>query len=92
MKAIVVDVWPCIYFMAFLITRLRKKIIQPTFITDFSVSVSPLARKRDGDEAVVDRFELIIAKMEVANAFSELTDADDQRERFQKQVQQKIHG
>ena len=39
-------------------------IIQPTFITDFSVSVSPLARKRDGDEAVVDRFELICAKME----------------------------
>ena len=45
---------------------------QPTFITDFSVSVLPLARKRDGDPAVVDRFELYVAKMEVANAFSEL--------------------
>lgn len=72
--------------------EVEEKIIQPTFITDFSVSVSPLARKRDGDEAVVDRFELIIAKMEVANAFSELTDADDQRERFEKQVQQKSMG
>lgn len=72
--------------------EVEEKLIQPTFITDFSVSVSPLARKRDGDEAVVDRFELIIAKMEVANAFSELTDADDQRERFQKQVQQKSMG
>ena len=72
--------------------EVEETIIQPTFITDFSVSVSPLARIRDGDEAVVDRFELIIAKMEVANAFSELTDADDQRERFLKQVQQKAMG
>lgn len=72
--------------------EVEEKIIQPTFITDFSVSVSPLARKRDGDAAVVDRFELIIAKMEVANAFSELTDADDQRARFMKQVQQKAMG
>jgi lysyl-tRNA synthetase class 2 len=72
--------------------EIEEKIIQPTFITDFSVSVSPLARKRDGDPAVVDRFELIIAKMEIANAFSELTDADDQRERFLKQVQQKNMG
>ncbi|USN50524.1 MAG: lysine--tRNA ligase [Myxococcales bacterium] len=72
--------------------EVEEKIIQPTFITDFSVSVSPLARKRDGDSAVVDRFELIIAKMEVANAFSELSDADDQRARFEKQMQQKSMG
>ena len=72
--------------------EVEETIIQPTFITDFSVSVSPLARKRDSDEAVVDRFELIVAKMEIANAFSELTDADDQRERFLKQVQQKAMG
>jgi lysyl-tRNA synthetase class 2 len=72
--------------------EVEEKIIQPTFITDFSVSVSPLARKRDGDPAVVDRFELIIAKMEIANAFSELTDADDQRERFLRQVEQKALG
>lgn len=72
--------------------EVEEKIIDPVFITDFSVSVSPLARKRDNDEAVVDRFELIIAKMEVANAFSELTDADDQRERFMHQVRQKALG
>lgn len=72
--------------------EVEESIIDPTFITDFSVSVSPLARKRDGDEAVVDRFELICAKMEIANSFSELTDADDQRERFMKQVQQKAMG
>ncbi len=72
--------------------EVEDTIIAPTFITDFSVSVSPLARKRDGDQAVVDRFELICVKMEIANAFSELTDADDQRERFMKQVQQKAMG
>jgi len=72
--------------------EVEPTIIEPTFITDFSVSVSPLARKRDGDDAVVDRFELIIAKMEVANSFNELTDADDQRERFLKQVSQRGMG
>lgn len=72
--------------------EVEEKIIEPTFITDFSVSVSPLARKRDGDPAVVDRFELICARMEIANAFSELTDADDQRARFLKQVRQKAMG
>lgn len=72
--------------------EVEETIIEPCFITDFSVSVSPLARKRDGDPAVVDRFELICCKMEIANAFSELTDADDQRERFMKQVQQKAMG
>lgn len=72
--------------------EVEDKIIEPTFITDFSVSVSPLARKREGDPAVVDRFELICAKMEIANAFSELTDADDQRDRFLKQVKQRAMG
>jgi len=72
--------------------EVEDTLIQPTFITDFSVSVSPLARKRDGDPAVVDRFELYVAKMEVANAFSELTDADDQRERFLRQTRQKAMG
>lgn len=72
--------------------EVEDTIIQPTFITDFSVSVSPLARKREGDPAVVDRFELIIAKMEIANAFSEINDPDDQRERFLRQVEQKGMG
>jgi lysyl-tRNA synthetase, class II len=72
--------------------EIESKLIQPTFITDFSVSVSPLAKKREHDPAVVDRFELICAGMEIANSFSELTDADDQRQRFLKQVQQKAMG
>lgn len=72
--------------------EIESTLIQPTFITDFSVSVSPLAKKRDGDPAVVDRFELMCAGMEIANSFSELTDADDQRQRFLKQVQQKAMG
>lgn len=72
--------------------EIEETLIQPTFITDFSVSVSPLARKRDGDYAVVDRFELICSGMEIANSFSELTDADDQRERFMKQMQHKAMG
>lgn len=72
--------------------EIEEKLIQPTFITDFSVSVSPLARKRDGDPAVVDRFELMCAGMEIANSFSELSDPDDQRGRFEKQVVQKAMG
>ena len=72
--------------------EVEQHIIQPTFITDFCVANSPLARKRDTDSAVVDRFELIIAKMEVANAFSELNDPDDQRERFVKQALKKSMG
>lgn len=72
--------------------EIEEKLIQPTFITDFSVSVSPLARKRDGDPAVVDRFELMCAGMEIANSFSELSDPDDQRGRFEKQVLQKAMG
>lgn len=64
----------------------------PTFVTDFSVSVSPLARRRNGDPAVVDRFELICGGMEIANAFSELNDPIDQRERFLQQLREKERG
>lgn len=64
----------------------------PTFITDFSVSVSPLARRRDSDPAVVDRFELIVAGMELANAFSELSDPVDQRQRFEAQLRDRERG
>ena len=56
------------------------------------MSVSPLARKRDSDPAVVDRFELIIAGMELANAFSELNDPEDQRARFEGQLVARAAG
>ena len=67
-------------------------LIQPTFVTDFPVEVSPLSRRKDDNPALVDRFELYVAGFEVANAFSELNDPVDQHERFAAQVQQKAGG
>lgn len=64
----------------------------PVFITEFPVEVSPLARRNDQDPRFVDRFELFIDGREVANAFSELNDPDDQASRFQAQVDQRTAG
>jgi lysyl-tRNA synthetase class 2 len=72
--------------------QIERELIQPTFLLDFPVGVSPLARRRDTDPAVVDRFELFCAGMEVSNAFSELNDPLDQRERFETQARQKAAG
>jgi lysyl-tRNA synthetase class 2 len=70
----------------------EHKLINPTFITHHPFSISPLARKNEKDPKITDRFELIIAGMESANAFSELNDAVDQRERFEAQAKRKEDG
>ncbi len=70
----------------------ESKLVQPTFLTEFPVAVSPLARKNDRDGAFCDRFELFINGKEVANGFSELNDPDDQRARFMAQVRAKAVG
>jgi len=70
----------------------ESKLIQPTFVCEFPTVVSPLSRKNDRDPRFVDRFELFVVGKELANAFSELNDPDDQRERFVAQMQAKQHG
>ncbi len=70
----------------------ESSLIQPTFVHEFPTEISPLSRKNDRDSRFVDRFELFIVGKEFANAFSELNDPDDQRQRFVDQVQAKQHG
>lgn len=70
----------------------EKKLLQPTFITQFPTEVSPLSRKNDSNPEYTDRFELYIYGREISNAFSELNDPVDQKERFLKQVDARTAG
>ena len=70
----------------------EEKLIDPTFITEYPVEISPLARRSDENPAITERFELFIAGREIANAFSELNDPVDQYERFKGQVDAKNAG
>jgi lysyl-tRNA synthetase class 2 len=70
----------------------EQRLQDPTFITAYPTEVSPLARRNDDDPAVTDRFEFFVGGREIANGFSELNDAEDQAERFRKQVQEKEAG
>jgi len=70
----------------------EAKLIEPTFITHYPTSVSPLSRRNDANPEVTDRFEFFIFGREMANAFSELNDPIDQKERFLKQVAERESG
>ncbi|WP_376696073.1 lysine--tRNA ligase [Wenzhouxiangella sp. EGI_FJ10305] len=70
----------------------EHRLIQPTFVTQYPIEVSPLSRRNEQDPDFADRFELIIAGREIANGFSELNDPEDQAERFQAQVEARDAG
>ncbi len=70
----------------------EPKLWQPTFITEYPTEISPLSRKNDQNPDVVDRFELFIVGRELANAFSELNNPLDQKERFLHQLEEKAAG
>jgi lysyl-tRNA synthetase class 2 len=78
--------------MALFEARVEPALIQPTFVLDYPVEVSPLAKPRPDDPRFTERFELYLGGMEVANAFSELNDPDVQAERFREQLRARAAG
>jgi lysyl-tRNA synthetase class 2 len=67
-------------------------LIQPTIVYDWPIELSPFARTTDGDETIVERFEVVVAGMEIANAFSELNDGEEQEQRFAMQEAERAAG
>ena len=72
--------------------RVEEKLIQPVFITDYPVEVSPLAKRKPSDPRLTERFELFICRSEIGNGFSELNDPLDQKERFLRQAEMRKAG
>ncbi|HED6832169.1 TPA: lysine--tRNA ligase [Campylobacter coli] len=70
----------------------ESKLIDPTFVTDFPISISPLSRRSDSNPEIAERFELFVCGRELANGFNELNDPLDQYERFLKQIEAKNAG
>ncbi|GAH32888.1 unnamed protein product, partial [marine sediment metagenome] len=68
----------------------RPKLIQPTIIYDYPVSMSPLAKTKPGEERVAERFQVVAGGLEIANAYSELNDPIEQRERFEEQQKERV--
>ena len=73
-------------------TLVEESLVQPTFVYDFPTEVSPLSKQRPDDPDTVERFELYIGTMEVANAFSELNDPVEQKNRFEQQLSERAKG
>ena len=71
---------------------LEPHLVEPTFVTGYPVLISPLAKRRSNDPQITDRYELFCATMEISNAFTELNDPDDQRKRFEAQMEERASG
>jgi lysyl-tRNA synthetase class 2 len=70
----------------------EPQLVQPTFVMDYPVVISPLSKRKAGDPELVDRYELFCNHMEISNAFTELNDPDDQRARFEAQLRERAAG
>jgi lysyl-tRNA synthetase class 2 len=73
-------------------TFVEPKLIQPTFVIDYPLELSPLSQKKDDDPSLVERFELFVGGKEIANAYTELNDPIDQKQRFEEQVAERQAG